>query len=430
MTSNQPFLAFLQLVNRKGSAEQSPRYLLTELHETAIGRDPRCQIVLDSNRYGIVSRRHACIRPSPSGQTWEICDLGSANGTFINGKPLQGCHRLQRGDRILLGQDGPEFVFELQPVSRATKTEPGDTVTFTQLFPIFSTGRDLTRKAYLIPASLTAIVVVILFFSQNTPTVFNFVLGAYIAGIAYYYVYQLCGKPKPWWLLVGCAAMTALLAVPLVKTFGPVFYGSFAGWVHGRNLLTSLVQETLGTGMLEELIKTLPILIAWGWGKLLKSPAREQIGVWEPLDGILLGTASAVGFTLLETLGLYVPNTVQSVAGAAKEAGYLAGLQLLIPRVLGSVSGHMAYTGYLGYFIGLSILKPRRRWKILAVGYCTSALLHGLWNSTGGYFFTQISPLAGFITLAILGILSYAFLAAAILKARALSPTRSRSGTV
>ena len=100
---------------------------------------------------------------------------------------------------------------------------------------------------------------------------------------------------------------------------------------------------------------------------------------------------------------------------AGEGAGQLVGLQLLIPRVLGSVAGHMAYSGYLGYFIGLSVLKPSKRWRILGVGYLSAAGLHALWNSIG--FFNGL-------LLAVVGVMSYAFLAAAILKARALSPTR------
>jgi hypothetical protein len=143
------------------------------------------------------------------------------------------------------------------------------------------------------------------------------------------------------------------------------------------------------------------------------------VGVWEPLDGILLATASAAGFTLLETLGQYVPGAIQQVATQAGEgAGELIGIQLLIPRIIGSVAGHMAYSGYFGYFIGLSVLKPSRRWSILAIGYLTASALHALWNASGA--------ISNLVT-AFAGILAYAFLMAAILKARQLSPIRSQN---
>jgi hypothetical protein len=80
----------------------------------------------------------------------------------------------------------------------------------------------------------------------------------------------------------------------------------------------------------------------------------------------------------------HVPQIAAKVAqqhGAG--AGYFVGLQLLIPRIIGSISGHMAYSGYLGYFIGLSVLKPESRWQILGIGYLTASALHALWNSVG-----------------------------------------------
>lgn len=41
---------------------------------------------------------------------WQVCDLESTSGTFVNNQPLQGCQTLQPGDRITLGQGGPEFI--------------------------------------------------------------------------------------------------------------------------------------------------------------------------------------------------------------------------------------------------------------------------------------------------------------------------------
>ena len=78
----------------------------------------------------------------------------------------------------------------------------------------------------------------------------------------------------------------------------------------------------------------------------------------------------------------------------------------------------MAYSGYFGYFIGLSVLKPSRCWSILAIGYLTASVLHALWNASGA--------ISNLVT-AFAGVLAYAFLMAAILKARQLSPIRSQN---
>lgn len=446
MTGSPSCSAFLRRVASHYQESSLAAYPLVTPATVIIGRDPRCQIVLDSQLYGAVSRQHVRISPAPGSPSgWQICDLDSANGTFVNGQRLKGCRHLQTGDQILLCQAGPQFVFEIrtapippvsaQPLPTAPDLAPfephpsadlsggTDAVTLSQLFPILSTGRDLTRKAYLVPGIITVSFVVMMFLSIGRPEFFNFLLAAYMAGVAFYFVYQLCGKPKPWWLLVGSGLVTVILLVsPALQLFLFVFRGILPGDIPAdgsSGFLVTLVQMFFGAGLMEELLKAVPILLAYWIGTRLRSPYREQVGVWEPLDGILLGTASAVGFTLVETLGQYVPGVTNDVTLQAG-AGYreLLGLQLLIPRILGSISGHMAYSGYLGYFIGLSILKPSKRWQILGVGYLTAAGLHALWNTMG-----LINP----VVLALVGVISYAFLTAAILKARALSPTRSQN---
>lgn len=447
MTGKNRSKAFLRQLSGTDIAPPC-RYSISTTQEVVIGRDPSCQIVLDSGLYGMVSRRHAVVRPLTQSvlsdrARWLLCDLNSANGTYVNGQRLQGCQELQMGDRILLGNNGVEFIFECElnhqphqhsspPVTLAAgelpSSHPSDhSVSFTQLFPIVSTGRDLNRKAYLVPGILTVVFVVLMFTTVGKPesAYFNQMLVAtYLAGAAYYFLYQLCGKHKPWWVLLGSALATILI---LLSPILPLFIFVFRAVLPGRlptaiesvSFPELLVRMFFGTGLMEELLKALPVLGAYLLGRRLHSPWQERIGVWEPLDGILLGTASAVGFTLVETLGHYVPEATRSLpleTGAG--VGQLLGLQLLIPRILGSVSGHMAYSGYLGYFIGLSVLKPRKRRQIIGVGYLTAAVLHALWNSMG---------LISGLLLAVVGVLSYAFLTAAILKARALSPTRSQN---
>ncbi|MUL37867.1 PrsW family glutamic-type intramembrane protease [Gloeocapsopsis dulcis] len=360
MTSTSSHKSFLRQLPSQGTIEQ--RYLLSTTQETVLGREPQCQIAVDPFLYSSVSRRHAKVEPvssSSSNLTWQVCDLSSANGTYINGKRLQGCKVLRAGDRISLGEDGPEFIFECQstnnsfppavasgfPTSNSRPIIPNsvkntstnlnnNSVTSTQLFPIFSTGKDLAQKTYLIPASVTVGFTILMFAAIGEPMLFNLLLATYISGAAYYFIYKLCGKQKPWWVLLGSALMTAILIPsPVFGLLAVIFRGILPGggvFNPNNNFLSALVAHFFGAGLLEELLKALPVLAAYYVGKQVQRSWREKIGVWEPLDGILLGTASAVGFTLVETLGQYVPNLVQNVA---VEAGIGAG-ELVVCQAL------------------------------------------------------------------------------------------------
>jgi signal transduction histidine kinase len=64
----------------------------------ALGRDQSNPIRLHDTE---VSRRHAEVRPADD--SYRIVDLGSANGTFVNGQPVDQAP-LRSGDRLQLGQ--------------------------------------------------------------------------------------------------------------------------------------------------------------------------------------------------------------------------------------------------------------------------------------------------------------------------------------
>jgi FHA domain-containing protein len=79
------------------------RFTLSE-HPITVGRRPECNIVLaDPN----VSRNHAEIRPH--GDSFLVIDLGSTNGTKINGVRIDQ-HILRDGDKISFGNT--HMVFE------------------------------------------------------------------------------------------------------------------------------------------------------------------------------------------------------------------------------------------------------------------------------------------------------------------------------
>ncbi len=107
------------LIGQSGTA-QGTRWPLTG-PETVIGRDADCQVVIADRQ---VSRRHARIRRQAGGYWLE--DLGSKNGTHVNGVAVQAAVMLQDGDLVqialaanfsFIGQDatmplGPEEAAE------------------------------------------------------------------------------------------------------------------------------------------------------------------------------------------------------------------------------------------------------------------------------------------------------------------------------
>jgi hypothetical protein len=72
-----------------------------------LGRSRQCDVVVDDAN---VSRQHAEIRPR--GGSWVFTDLGSTNGSTINGRPVRGPEVLKRRDEISLG--GFAIQFELE----------------------------------------------------------------------------------------------------------------------------------------------------------------------------------------------------------------------------------------------------------------------------------------------------------------------------
>src|SRR5215468_8711094 len=75
------------------------RYKLAD-GEYVIGRRSDCQIFVPDMR---VSRQHA--RLWKTGESWEIEDLGSNNGTFVNGIKVQAATQIRHDDEILIANN-------------------------------------------------------------------------------------------------------------------------------------------------------------------------------------------------------------------------------------------------------------------------------------------------------------------------------------
>jgi pSer/pThr/pTyr-binding forkhead associated (FHA) protein len=82
-----------------------------------VGRDAGCEVVLADPQ---VSRLHAVITAAPDG--WLLEDVGSRNGTFVNGRKVAGVHAIAPSDRIMVGN----FVLVLHAGDEAVETVGAD----------------------------------------------------------------------------------------------------------------------------------------------------------------------------------------------------------------------------------------------------------------------------------------------------------------
>ncbi len=182
----------------------------------SIGRDPASGLCLAEARG--VSRHHALVRVSRTrpGQ-WLLCDLGSANGTYLEGARLKDCRPLSDGDEIRLGLNGPVLQFRAgfpsaPPAAAATRgrSAPVPTAVAGQLdFAGRSLPLDRIRSAYVRSR-------------RRHPQAFS------------------------WWLLL---CLGGLLLLPFPWLFWPLQAGALAGWIVLGSRWEHLLEVTLQDGL-------------------------------------------------------------------------------------------------------------------------------------------------------------------------------------
>ncbi len=84
-----------------------------------LGRSPECDIVLEDPG---ISREHAEL--AQVGESWEVRDLGSRNGTFVNDEPVER-QRLTTGDVVRLGPDVTLEILNLAQTTVPTRRSGG-----------------------------------------------------------------------------------------------------------------------------------------------------------------------------------------------------------------------------------------------------------------------------------------------------------------
>jgi hypothetical protein len=174
----------------------------------SIGRDPASDLCL-SQAQG-VSRHHALVRVSRTraGQ-WLLCDLGSANGTYLEGARLRDCRPLSDGDEIRLGLQGPVLQFSASTSGRPAALLVAPPAAGQLDFAGQSLPLDRIRSAYVRSR-------------RRHPQAFS------------------------WWLLL---CLGGLLLLPFPWLFWPLQLGALAGWILLGSRWEHLLEVTLQDGL-------------------------------------------------------------------------------------------------------------------------------------------------------------------------------------
>src|SRR5262245_11266543 len=258
---------------------------------------------------------------------------------------------------------------------------PGSgTVSRTELIPFRSKKISIGRSGILAPGLATVLLCVFLFtvrFDSVADTIYLTIygIGSYIIFMRCWLIYSYSGTNKPlWFYLFPCVFTAAVLLgylpgvwLSLVTIFRRVLPGGNVA--DNAPFLTQFVSFFFGAGLLEELVKAIPIFIGVLIGFALARSRNVRpnsfldfFAVRTPLDAMLVGLASGAGFVVIETFLEYVPRIIRTAAQRSDEAtGLLAGLYLVIPRTLQSMAGHTGWSATFGYFIGLAVVR-RASW--------------------------------------------------------------------
>lgn len=92
------------------SLEGKPKRLRFSSAQVRLGRDPRCEVSFTGEQHAVVSALHAEV-VSRDGKA-VLVHRSQSNATLLNDRPVDGDAQLFAGDRIRLGNSGPQIVVE------------------------------------------------------------------------------------------------------------------------------------------------------------------------------------------------------------------------------------------------------------------------------------------------------------------------------
>lgn len=167
--------------------------------------------------------------------------------------------------------------------------------------------------------------------------------------------------------IISIFIFTVLIVFPILIFFNNVLYRIIPSIQNPKNNFEILLNQILFVAAKEEIFKILPIFIF----------AYFSFQFHDPLDGLILGIGSGLGFAAFENI-MYLNN----ISSEFFKGIYTVNQMLFqaITRIITLCCLHSLFSGISGYYIGVFKFTERRSIFVIIYGLIISILLHGFYN--------------------------------------------------
>ncbi|UIP00636.1 PrsW family intramembrane metalloprotease [Halobaculum sp. CBA1158] len=186
---------------------------------------------------------------------------------------------------------------------------------------------------------------------------------------------------------LGLLVATFLLGV-LTANFAAILNSVARPFFEPIGFLGTLAFFFIIVGPVEETVKLLAVrLYAYGHDSF------DSV-----LDGAVYGAMAGLGFAFIEN-ALYISRGVEQT-GLDLGVGLIGvGGGITFTRALAG-PGHVIYSAFAGYYLGLAKFNPENRGPIVIKGLIIAALIHATYNSTVGIGSAVLNSVVGLPSLA------------------------------
>ena len=232
----------------------------------------------------------------------------------------------------------------------------------------------LTRSLKAVVVLLAAAILLGILASVGAGLLFDPAVAALVSlsaipafGLAAYVYVSDVTDGEPLSLLV----VTFLLSV-LTATFAAVFNSATRPFFAPLGFVGSVLFFFFIVGPVEETVKLLAVR--------LYAYVDDRFDA--VIDGAVYGAIAGLGFAVIENV-LYIAQTVELAELSFGLAALGAGDGITALRALAG-PGHVVYSAFAGYYLGLAKFNPGQRGPIVIKGVVIAAVIHGLYNTLVG----------------------------------------------